>query len=116
MLAKWDLLEMQEKHIDKRSTKVEYHRCSARRHEEHHWRVQVDRHRVPELQAPAFVGNVCCRHLMLVHRHRMPALQAPVFVGNMCCRHRTPFGLYKNITEGGGVPALAESVILSLAL
>ena len=44
-----------------------------------------------------------------LYRHRVPELQAPVWIGNMCYRHRTPFGTYIIIKEGGGVvPEVAQ--------
>ena len=66
-------------------------------------RVSTYRHRVPELQAPVWIGNMCYRHRMSTYRHRVPELQAPVSFGNMCFRHRTPFRAYIIIKEGGGV-------------
>ena len=47
----------------------------------------------------------------------MPELQASVFLGNLCYRHRTPFGVYKIITRGGGVvPEVAQIVVHSIVI
>ena len=60
-LANWHVLETQETDTQTGEAEMEYHWRSARRHEEYHWRLQDHRHRMPELQAPVFVRNVCCR-------------------------------------------------------
>ena len=40
---------------------------------------------------------------MSSYRHRVPELQAVASIGNLYFRHRTPFGVYIIIEEGGGV-------------